>query len=81
MRRIKPKKLKNRKLTGLTFLELANTYISAINSGSLPNLESAWRNLNTFENNQSVRRIKENIDEEIKKFTSEIKTEENFIQK
>jgi hypothetical protein len=65
LRKVKPKKLKNRKLVGETFIELANVYISAINNGSLPNIEFACKSINTFEINKTLLKIKEYINKKM----------------
>jgi len=42
LNRIKPKTLNGKKLTGEMLCNLAQTYISAINKGVVPNIENAW---------------------------------------
>lgn len=41
-RRVKPKSLNGRNLTGTTLLELCYAYTEAINRGAVPCIESAW---------------------------------------
>jgi hypothetical protein len=33
------------KITGVMLVELANSYVTAINSGATPHIESAWNNV------------------------------------
>lgn len=40
--KVKPKTLNGKQLTGEMILELAIAYTSAINSGSVPNIQNAW---------------------------------------
>ena len=41
-KRVKPKVLNGRYITGEMFLELCQAYTEAINKGSVPCIESAW---------------------------------------
>lgn len=41
-KKVKPKTLNGKQLTGEMILELALAYTNAINSGSVPNIQSAW---------------------------------------
>lgn len=41
-KRVKPKQLNGRCITGETLLELCEAYTVAINKGSVPCIESAW---------------------------------------
>lgn len=41
-KRVKPKVLNGRYITGEMFLELCLAYTEAINKGSVPCIESAW---------------------------------------
>ena len=40
--RIKPKQLNGKKLSGAMMATLAESYVTAINEGAVPNIESAW---------------------------------------
>jgi hypothetical protein len=40
--RVKPKTLHGKKLTGAMLANLASSYVSAINNGAVPNIDSAW---------------------------------------
>jgi len=42
LNRVKPKTLNGKALSGSMLAELANSYLSAINNGVVPNIESAW---------------------------------------
>ena len=44
-RKVKHKKLNGKVLTGEMFLELCQTYVAAINEGSVPSINSAWSSL------------------------------------
>jgi hypothetical protein len=41
-RKVKPKVLNGKFVTGEMLLELADAYTESINSGSVPNIQSAW---------------------------------------
>ena len=41
-KRVKPKQLNNKYLTGQMLLELCYAYTNAINTGSVPNIQNAW---------------------------------------
>lgn len=41
-KRVRPKSLNNRFVTGETLLELCEAYTRSINTGSVPCIESAW---------------------------------------
>jgi len=41
-KRVKPKVLNGKYITGEMFLELCHAYTEAINKGSVPCIESAW---------------------------------------
>jgi hypothetical protein len=41
-KKVKPKVLNGKPLTGEMILELALAYTNAINSGSVPNIQNAW---------------------------------------
>lgn len=40
--RVKPKMLNGKKLTGPMLATLSQSYVTAINNGAVPNIESAW---------------------------------------
>lgn len=42
IKRIKPKTLNGRKLNGEMLYNLANSYVTAINTGAVPSIESSW---------------------------------------
>ena len=41
-KRVKPKTLNNKQMTGEMLLELAMAYTGAINEGTVPNIQNAW---------------------------------------
>ena len=41
-KKVKPKTLNNKQITGEMLLELCNAYTTAINNGSVPNIQNAW---------------------------------------
>lgn len=41
-RKVKPKMLNSKFVTGEMLLELADAYTQSINSGSVPNIQNAW---------------------------------------
>ena len=53
-KRVKPKRMNGRVLTGQMFLELCQTYTESINKGSVPSINSAWNNLCKNENQRAV---------------------------
>lgn len=65
LRKVKPKKLKNKKLTGEMLIQLAKSYTEAINNGSLPNIDSAWKSLNNYEINQTVSKVQNQISKKL----------------
>jgi len=40
--RIKPKQLKGKDLSGRMLVDLAHQYVSVVNTGGVPNIETAW---------------------------------------
>lgn len=44
-KKVKPKSMQDNKITGPMLVELANSYVQSINSGSTPHIESAWINV------------------------------------
>jgi Guanylate-binding protein, C-terminal domain/Guanylate-binding protein, N-terminal domain len=40
--RVKPKTLNGKKLTGTMLATLSESYVTAINNGAIPNIETAW---------------------------------------
>jgi hypothetical protein len=49
-KKVKPKMLNGKHITGEMLLELCQSYTSAINTGSVPCIESAWTYLCVNEN-------------------------------
>lgn len=49
MTKIKIKVMNGHQLNGPMIVELANSYIQALNTGQVPNIESAWQNVCNFE--------------------------------
>jgi hypothetical protein len=56
---VKPKTLYNKIITGETLIELCESYTNAINSGTVPCIESAWTYLCK---NESQRAHQESLD-------------------
>ena len=54
-KKIKPKQLNGRNLTGTMFVELIQAYIESINQGSVPNIENAWSSLCKNENLRAIK--------------------------
>jgi len=54
-KKIKPKQLNGRTLTGQMFFELCESYSSSINTGKVPSIEGAWTSLCK---NENLRRMK-----------------------
>ena len=57
-KKVRPKQLNGRVLTGQMFLELCQAYCDSINKGSVPSIEGAWTSLCK---NENLRNIKEAI--------------------
>jgi hypothetical protein len=53
-KKIKPKQLHGRLLTGTMFIELCQAYTESINKGSVPNIENAWVSLCKNENMRAI---------------------------
>ena len=58
-KKVKPKTLNNKQMTGEMLLELALAYTGAINEGSVPNIQNAWSYVCQ---NECQRAIRESID-------------------
>ena len=43
--KIKPKTLNGKVLNGQMFAELCKNYVEIVNSGAVPNIDSAWNNI------------------------------------
>ena len=54
-KRVKPKQLNGKFLTGQMFLELCQAYTESINKGSVPSIQSAWTNLCKNENLRAIK--------------------------
>jgi hypothetical protein len=54
MNKVKPKALNGRQVTGEMLAELAIAYTNAINSGNLPNIQSAWSYVCTNECQRAI---------------------------
>ena len=54
-KRVKPKQLHGKVLTGRMFLELCQAYTASINKGSVPSIQSAWTNLCKNENLRGIK--------------------------
>ena len=54
-KRVKPKQLHGKHLTGRMFLELCQSYTASINKGSVPSIQSAWTNLCKNENLKAIK--------------------------
>ena len=48
-RKVKPKQLKGQLVTGQQLTELAESYIEALNKGSMPVIETAWEYMQSDE--------------------------------
>ena len=53
-KKVKPKMLNNKMVTGEMLLELAFAYTSAINEGSVPNIQNAWSYVCQNECNRAI---------------------------
>jgi len=53
-KKVKPKSLNGRLLNGSMLVEITKAYIQAINSGSVPNIESAWTYLCKMESQKAL---------------------------
>lgn len=53
-KKVKPKQLNGKAVTGEMLLELAQAYTSAINEGSVPNIQNAWSYVCQNECNRAI---------------------------
>ena len=53
-KKVRPKQLNGKQVTGEMLLELATAYTSAINEGSVPNIENAWSYVCQNECNRAI---------------------------
>ncbi len=53
--RVKVKAMNGHGLNGPMLVELANTYIEALNDGCIPNISSAWKNVTNFEQERAFK--------------------------
>jgi hypothetical protein len=56
-KKVKPKILNGKKITGTMLLELCRSYVSAINKGSVPCIESAWTYVLKHESEKLVKQL------------------------
>jgi len=68
-RRVKPKKMNGRYLDGVLLLEICRNYEQAINSGNIPNIESAWSGLCKSETLKAFQQAETILLQEEKKFS------------
>ena len=47
--KLKPKSVNGHFLNGKMLIDLAQSYIDALNEGAVPNIESAWTNMCAYE--------------------------------
>lgn len=64
--KVKPKTINGKKLSGAMMLTLADSYVTAINNGAVPNIESAWNYICKSECGKA-------IDESMTKFEDNLK--------
>lgn len=55
MQKVKVKLMNGHALNGPMLVELATAYISALNDGAVPNIESAWTNVCSFEQERTLK--------------------------
>ena len=55
MTKVKPKIINGHPMNGPMIVELANTYIKALNDGHVPNIENAWTNVCNFEQERAYK--------------------------
>ena len=65
-KRVKPKVLNGKFITGELFLELCQSYTQAINKGSIPCIESAWTYLCQNECQRAIQDSLAHYDKEMK---------------
>ena len=54
-RQTKPKRVLDNFMNGRMFVELADSYVQALNQGEVPHLQSAWNNVCTSNCENSIR--------------------------
>ena len=65
MTKVKVKVMNGHQLNGPMLVELANSYIAALNQGQIPNIENAWSNVCTFEQERTYKESLKHFDQEI----------------
>lgn len=69
MTKVKPKVMNAHQMNGPMIVELANSYIEALNTGQVPNIESAWSSVCNFEQEralkEAIKYFKDEIEERI----------------
>ena len=66
-KRVRPKQIHGRVLTGQMFLELCHAYTESINKGSVPSIQSAWTNLCKNENLRAIQDAIQMYEKEMQK--------------
>jgi Guanylate-binding protein, C-terminal domain len=49
LKKVKPKTLRGKVISGSMLIELAESYIGAMNSGKVPTIDTAWQNVQKSE--------------------------------
>ena len=69
--KIKPKQIDGKKLDGQMFLGLIQSYVNAINNGSVPNIQNAWSYVCESQCRKALEESIELYDKQIKSFIQE----------
>ena len=80
MKKTKPKRFKNKLLTGSMLVELVQSILDSINSGSIPIIENSWKYIM---NNECIKNSKELINrfiKEINKYKDENMKKPDFLK-
>lgn len=75
-RRIKIKFLNGKKVTGSMLASLASSYISAINGGSIPNIDSAWNYMCKSECDRLTSQALSSLQTSLSQFTFPVKNDD-----
>ncbi|MCQ2816723.1 MAG: hypothetical protein MJ252_05590 [archaeon] len=76
---IRPKKMNGNILTGDMFIELVKNYVSKINEGAVPVIQSAWSLMCSNENAKTVEKAKENFSKKMKEIESKLPLSSNEL--
>jgi len=69
--KVKPKQMNGHYMNGPMILELAHSYVAALNEGCVPNIENAWSNVCSFEQERTYKESLEMFRQEASRLSRE----------